>query len=162
MRLSSIGQMAFLLAHSPLVHSLGPSSCTPSSPTTTPVLIEQFIVGMAPVIYGRVDPIIAPGKASAHVHMAMGNSNMGPFLDGDSALNASCTSAQAKPDKSAYWTPRLSFKSPQNGSYIPVAAVQEKVYYTRYDHYIARTRYSPLTLQLYNDFRHDYSLPTGL
>lgn len=135
MRLSSMGQVAFLLAHWPLVHGLGPSSCTPYA-NATPVPIKQFIVGMAPVIYGRVDPIIAPKKASAHVHMAMGNSNMGPFLDGDSALNASCTSAQAKADKSAYWTPRLSFKSPQNGTYIPVAATQEKVYYT-YVHYIA-------------------------
>lgn len=135
MRLSGVGQMAFLLAHSPFVHSLGPSYCTPNAAGVTPALVEQFIVGLAPVIYGRVDPIIFPGKASPHVHMAMGNSNMGPFLDGDSALNASCTSAQAKADKSAYWTPRLSFQSPKNGSYIPVAATQEKVYY-RYDHYI--------------------------
>ena len=129
MRLSTIGQMAYLLAHSTLVHSLGPSACSAAPGSATPVLINQVIVGMAPVMFGRVDPIISPGKASAHVHMGMGNSNFGPFLDGDSALNASCTSAQAKADKSAYWTPRLSFRSPKNNSYIPVAATQEKVYY---------------------------------
>lgn len=153
MRLSSIGQMAFLLARSRLVHSLGPSGCTPNA-GATPVPIKQFIVGMAPVLEARVDPIVAPDQASAHIHFAMGNSNFGPFLDGDSALNASCTSAQAKVDNSAYWTPRVSFRSPKNGSYFPVPAVQEKVYYT-YDHYITNPSLS-LTLQLlYDDFRHD-------
>lgn len=123
--------MAFLLAHSPLVHSLGPAVCTPASPgASTPALINQFIVGLAPLMYGRVDPIIAPGNASAHVHLGMGGSNWGPSMDADTALSSSCTSAQAKADNSDYWTPRLSFKSPQNGSYIPVPNTQEKVYYS--------------------------------
>ena len=129
MRLSTIGQLVFLLASSPFVHSLGPSSCSAAPGQPTPVLVEQFIVGLAPLMYARVDPIIAPGKASAHVHLGMGNSNFSPFLDGDSALDAACTSAQAKADKSAYWTPRLAFQSPKNGSYISVPATQEKVYY---------------------------------
>lgn len=129
MRLSTIGQMAFLLAHSPLVQSLGPSTCSAAPGAATPALIKQVIVGLAPLMYGRVDPIIAPGKASAHVHLGMGGSNWAPSMEEESALHSSCTSTQAKADKSVYWTPRLSFKSPQNGSYIAVAATQEKVYY---------------------------------
>lgn len=130
MHLSTIGQMAFLLAHSPLVHSLGPAVCTPASPgASTPALINQFIVGLAPLMQARVDPIIAPGKASAHVHLGMGGSNWGPSMEADTALNSACTSTQAKADNSNYWTPRLSFKSPQNGSYIPVPNTQQKVYY---------------------------------
>ena len=129
MRLSTIGQVASLLAQSALVHSLGPSSCTPAASGATPVLINQVIVGLAPLLYARVDPIISPGKASAHVHLGMGGSNWSPSMEEDTALNSSCTSTQAKVDKSVYWTPRLSFRSPQNGSYISVAATQEKVYY---------------------------------
>ena len=57
MRLSTIGQMASLLAHSTLVHSLGPSACTPApGSSVTPALINQVIVGMAPVMFARVDP----------------------------------------------------------------------------------------------------------
>ena len=129
MRLSTIGQVLFLLAHSPLVHSLGPSACSAAPGAETPALIKQVIVGLAPLMYARVDPIISPGKASAHVHLGMGGSNWGPSMEEETALHSSCTSTQAKADKSVYWTPRLSFKSPQNGSYISVAATQEKVYY---------------------------------
>lgn len=137
MRLTPLGQMAFLLSHSCLVRGLGPSVCTPAAPgAATPALIKQVIVGLAPLLYARVDPIISPGKASAHVHLGMGGSNWAPSMDEDTALNSSCTSTQAKADKSVYWTPRLSFRSPQNGSYISVAATQEKVYYG-YGHYFA-------------------------
>lgn len=130
MRLSSIGQTAFLLAHSLHVYGLGPTACTPASGSTvTPVLISQVIVGLAPLMYARVDPIIAPGNASAHVHLGFGGSNWGPTMEEDTALQSSCTSAQAKAYNSNYWTPRLAFKSPQNGSYISVPATQEKVYY---------------------------------
>ena len=130
MYLSTIGLMAFLLAHSPLIYSLGPSVCTPAAPgVSPPALIKQVIVGLAPLLYARVDPIVSPGKASAHVHLGMGGSNWSPSMEEETALHSSCTSTQAKADKSVYWTPRLSFRSPQNGSYISVAATQEKVYY---------------------------------
>ena len=129
MRFLTLGQMAFLLAQSPFVNSLGPSACSAGPGASTPVPIKQVIVGLAPLMYGRVDPIIAPGQASAHVHMLMGGSNVSPSMEDDTALDSSCTSTQAKADKSVYWTPRLSFKSPQNGSYYPVPATQEKVYY---------------------------------
>ena len=129
MRSSIMGQMAFLLTHSSLVHALGPASCAAPPGGETPVLIKQVIIALAPLMYGRVDPIIFPGQASPHVHLAMGGSNFGPSMNGDDGLNSACTSTQAKPDKSVYWIPRLSFKSPQNGSYISVAATQEKVYY---------------------------------
>ena len=129
MRLSTIGQVAYLFSHTALVHSLGPSACSAPPGGATPALIKQVIVALAPLMYGRVDPIVAPGKASAHVHLGMGGSNWGPSMEEDTALNSACTSTQAKADKSVYWTPRLSFKSPQNGSYISVAATQEKVYY---------------------------------
>ena len=130
MHLSTIGQVAFLLAHSPLVHGLGPSVCTPApGSTVTPALIKQVIVGLAPLMYGRVDPIVSPGKASAHVHFGMGGSNWNASMEDNTALDSSCTSTQAKADKSNYWTPRLSFRSPKNNSYISVPATQEKVYY---------------------------------
>lgn len=133
MRFTTLGQMAYLLSHSWLVRGLGPSVCTAAPGAATPTLIKQVIVGLAPLLYARVDPIISPGKASAHVHLGMGGSNWAPSMDEDTALNSSCTSTQAKADKSVYWTPRLSFRSPQNGSYISVAATQDKVYY-RYGH----------------------------
>lgn len=130
MRLSIIGQVAVLFAHSPLVHGLGPSACTPApGSTVTPSLVKQVIVGLAPLMQARVDPIIAPGNASAHVHLGMGCSGWNPTMDANTALNSSCTSTQTKADKSAYWTPRMSFRSPLNGSYIAVPATQEKVYY---------------------------------
>lgn len=132
MHFPTLAQVAFLLAHSPFVYSLGPLTCSTAAGTpasASPVPIKQVIVGLAPLMYGRVDPIIAPGQASAHVHMLMGGSNVNPSMEDDTALDSSCTSTQAKADKSAYWTPRLSFKSPQNGSYYPVPASQEKVYY---------------------------------
>ena len=130
MRLITLGQIACLLSPSPLVHGLGPSVCTPAAPgAATPALIKQVIVGLAPLMYARVDPIISPGKASAHVHLGMGGSNWAPSMEEDTALKSSCTSTQAKADKSVYWAPRLSFKSPHNGTYISVAATQEKVYY---------------------------------
>lgn len=132
MRLSTIGQMAFLLVHSPLVHSrLGPTICTPApGSTVTPAFVKQVIVGLAPLMYARVDPIVSPNKASAHVHLGMGGSNWNASMEADTALDSSCTSTQAKADNSVYWTPRLSFRSPQNGSYISVPATQEKVYYS--------------------------------
>ena len=130
MRLFTIGSMAFILAHSPLVQSLGPAVCTPAAPgASPPALVKQVIVGLAPLMYARVDPLVSPGKVSAHVHFGMGGSNWSPSMEEETALHSSCTSTQAKADKSVYWTPRLSFRSPENGSYISVAATQEKVYY---------------------------------
>ena len=130
MRFSTMGPMAFLLTHTPLAHSFGPAVCTPAAPgASPPAFVKQVIVGLAPLMYARVDPIVSPGKASAHVHLGMGGSNWSPSMEEETALHSSCTSTQAKADKSVYWTPRLSFRSPQNGSYISVAATQEKVYY---------------------------------
>ena len=117
MRLSTVlGRFACLLAHAPFVHSLGPSTCSAPPGAAIPVLIKQFIVGLAPLLYARVDPIIAPGNASGHVHLGMGGSNWSPSMEEDSALNSACTSTQAKADKSVYWTPRQVIVVGCNGS----------------------------------------------
>ena len=58
---------------------------------------------------GQMDPIISPGKTSAHVHTVKGASGFGVSTDVEKLLASKCTSCTIKEDKSAYWTPQLYF-----------------------------------------------------
>ncbi|GAA6057272.1 hypothetical protein JCM3770_004527 [Rhodotorula araucariae] len=71
------------------------------------------------LILERVDPIIQPHVVSAHVHTVAGGSNFGPDSTYESMRASECTSANAKEDKSAYWTPALYFHA-KNDTFIPV------------------------------------------
>ncbi|KAH6911269.1 hypothetical protein BKA70DRAFT_1270018, partial [Coprinopsis sp. MPI-PUGE-AT-0042] len=69
----------------------------------------------------RVDPIVSPGNASAHVHQIVGgnafNFTMDPALDLDKI--STCTTCRYKEDYSNYWTAILYFKH-RNGTYLRV------------------------------------------
>ncbi|EHA28471.1 hypothetical protein ASPNIDRAFT_43220 [Aspergillus niger ATCC 1015] len=57
----------------------------------------------------RIDPIMAPGKPSDHVHVVHGSGGFS-MSSGETALkNADCTSCGVTQDKSAYWAPALYF-----------------------------------------------------
>ncbi|KAK0739574.1 hypothetical protein B0T21DRAFT_284510 [Apiosordaria backusii] len=69
----------------------------------------------------RLDPIVAPGRASQHAHAIFGSNGEFIFLltaisgfsmnAGHAELRAgSCTSCAALEDKSAYWSPQMYFK----------------------------------------------------
>ncbi|KAF2746289.1 hypothetical protein M011DRAFT_502441 [Sporormia fimetaria CBS 119925] len=57
--------------------------------------------------FARLDPIISPGRVSAHVHHVVGGSGFGPRMSFDQTQAAQCSSCNAKEDKSNYWTPAL-------------------------------------------------------
>ncbi|KIW68215.1 hypothetical protein PV04_04175 [Phialophora macrospora] len=59
---------------------------------------------------GRVDPIVAPGNPSQHLHVIFGASNMGLEPTLEELLASNCTSCSILQDHSAYWTPRMYFQ----------------------------------------------------
>ncbi|KAH6911267.1 hypothetical protein BKA70DRAFT_1385040 [Coprinopsis sp. MPI-PUGE-AT-0042] len=69
----------------------------------------------------RLDPIVSPGKVSAHLHQIVGgnafNVTMDPALDLHQI--STCTTCRFKEDKSNYWTAVLYFKH-RNGTYLRV------------------------------------------
>ncbi|KAI9736484.1 MAG: hypothetical protein M1818_005994 [Claussenomyces sp. TS43310] len=85
--------------------------------------------GTGPLTMGRMDPIISPGEASAHVHAIQGGSNFALTMSDDTLLDSNCTSSLVKNDKSNYWTPALYFQDPTNGSFTSVPMFYMNVYY---------------------------------
>jgi hypothetical protein len=81
------------------------------------------------LVRSRVDPIVTPGKVSAHVHMAMGGSNFGMHATGESLKKSSCTNAKIGGDMSAYWWPALYFQDPVSKMLEPVELFYANVYY---------------------------------
>ncbi|KAG8669333.1 hypothetical protein FPOAC1_008725 [Fusarium poae] len=77
---------------------------------------------------GRVDPIIAPGTFSAHVHKLSGASNIGIDSTFESLQASRCTSCEVQDDKSAYWTPQLFYQH-ANGSFQMVPNGGTVIYY---------------------------------
>ncbi|OJZ82274.1 hypothetical protein ASPFODRAFT_64309 [Aspergillus luchuensis CBS 106.47] len=57
----------------------------------------------------RIDPIMAPGKPSDHVHVVHGSGGFSMSSGEADLKNADCTSCGVKQDKSAYWAPALYF-----------------------------------------------------
>jgi hypothetical protein len=97
------------------------------SPTSRTLAVNHFY-GTGPLVEGRMDPIIDPGVASAHVHSVQGGSNFSLMMTDDQALDSACTSSLIKNDKSNYWTPKLYFQF-ENGSFIDVPMFYMNVYY---------------------------------
>ncbi|CRG87554.1 hypothetical protein PISL3812_04572 [Talaromyces islandicus] len=67
----------------------------------------------------RMDPLMAPGETSDHLHTIFGSGGFSESVTQDALLNSDCTSCQVTQDRSAYWTPPLMFKYP-NGSTVMV------------------------------------------
>lgn len=78
---------------------------------------------------GRMDPIVWPGKASAHVHTIMGGSGFSLSSNGDDLMNSKCTNAMVKGDNSNYWFPSLYFRDPKDGTFEPVEVFYVNAYY---------------------------------
>ena len=90
----------------------------------------QIVVGFGnPVTIGRMDPIIAPGKVSGHVHQVIGGNAFSVSMTDTQALDdATCTTSLAKNDKSNYWFPELFWQA-ANKTVIPVRSTEYNVYY---------------------------------
>ena len=52
---------------------------------------------------GRVDPIVAPGQASSHVHAIQGGNAFAETLSDTQLLSSTCTSSLIKNDNSVYY-----------------------------------------------------------
>ncbi|RXW21696.1 hypothetical protein EST38_g4146 [Candolleomyces aberdarensis] len=75
----------------------------------------------AQLVTERTDPLVDPGKVSAHVHQVIGGNSFNITMDinNDIPKLATCTSCKFKENKSNYWTAVLYFKH-QNGTFTRV------------------------------------------
>ena len=76
----------------------------------------------APLLYERADPIVDPGKVSAHSHTIMGGNGFGFDMNYASTQASTCSSCIVTKDFSNYWVPNLYYEA-QNGSFISVDQV---------------------------------------
>ncbi|KAF3770464.1 hypothetical protein M406DRAFT_354460, partial [Cryphonectria parasitica EP155] len=85
--------------------------------------------GDGPLMEGRVDPIVSPGKTSSHVHTIQGGSNIGISATGEDLMDSNCSSALVEGDNSAYWFPKLYFYDSDNDTVEPVDLYYANIYY---------------------------------
>ena len=85
--------------------------------------------GKGVLVEGSMDPIVSPGTKSGHVHSIQGGNNFAVTLGDDTLRSSTCTSSLIKNDLSAYWTPKLYFQDPVNGSFVDVPVFYMNVYY---------------------------------
>jgi len=64
----------------------------------------------------RIDPIVAPGQVSAHVHTVSGGNALNFSMDYADTQTSECSSCPIKQDLSNYWTPKLYYMH-ENGSF---------------------------------------------
>lgn len=64
----------------------------------------------------RMDPLIAPGVVSAHVHQIAGGNGFGYTETFEDARSSSCTSCPITADYSNYWSPTLYYEG-QDGTF---------------------------------------------
>lgn len=76
----------------------------------------------SPLVVERIDPIIAPGNVSAHVHTVMGGNGFDFEMDYADTQASTCTSCTVHGDFSNYWTPILYYQG-ANGSFTKVNQV---------------------------------------
>lgn len=69
-----------------------------------------------PVALVRADPIVAPGEVSTHLHQVLGGNGFDFYMSPNASRASSCSTCQAKADKSNYWTPTLWYHG-KNGSF---------------------------------------------
>lgn len=85
--------------------------------------------GDGPMMEGRVDPIIAPGKTASHVHTIQGGSAFGVSATGETMMTSECSTALIEGDNSAYWVPKLYFHDKEAGTLEDVDMFYMNVYY---------------------------------
>ncbi len=100
-----------------------------SAATTSRTFAVNHFYGQGALVEGRMDPIVDPGGPAAHVHTIQGGSNFALTLSDTALLDSTCTSSLIKNDKSVYWTPKVYFQDPTNGSFIAVPLYYMNVYY---------------------------------
>ena len=84
----------------------------------------------------RIDPIVSPGKTSAHIHSIKGASGLSESTTVDQLLASNCTSCALKQDKSAYWSPQMYFWDTTNNTVEMVPDVRgHAVYYKHMEVY---------------------------
>lgn len=79
----------------------------------------------------RLDPIVSPGKLSAHVHRFYGSSFVDENLHNASEMVnlAKCSTTAVQDDKSIYWVPQLYHRSLDNGTFTMVPIRYHAAYY---------------------------------
>jgi len=58
-------------------------------------------------LMARMDPIVAPGNWSSHLHNIAGGNAFAMTMDYALTQKSTCTTAAVKVDFSNYWVPRL-------------------------------------------------------
>ena len=76
--------------------------------------------GGQPLTIERLDPLLAPGRTSQHVHSVVGGNGFATTMDFAQTQRSTCATIDVKVDKSNYWMPNLYFHVPSNGSFIRV------------------------------------------
>ena len=82
----------------------------------------------SPLVEARMDPIIAPGQISSHVHTVVGGDGFGISMDESAAINSKCTQSRVNGDKSNYWFPALYHHNSDN-TFTKVELDYVKAYY---------------------------------
>lgn len=99
---------------------------------------QQFVM-YTPVVddttVQRIDPILAPGTISQHVHQVFGSNALKPKVTYDSLQTAGCTTVGDASgngnaaDKSIYWHPALFMEAKNDTGYVRVPTAGHKLYY---------------------------------
>ena len=77
----------------------------------------------------RLDPLLDPGKTSAHVHSIVGGNAFASTMDFAKTQTSTCSTIPVKADNSNYWMPTVYFHA-KNGSFIRVPEQPyHKIYY---------------------------------
>lgn len=100
-----------------------------SAATSGRTFAVNHFYGKGPLVEGRMDPIVNPGVAAAHAHTIQGGNKFALTMSDTTLLDSTCTSSLIKNDKSVYWTPKMYFQDPTNGSFIEVPMFYMNVYY---------------------------------
>ena len=83
----------------------------------------------------RIDPILAPGGISGHVHQVFGSNGLSAEMSYESLQQADCTTVGSAEfqgnaqDKSVYWHPALYMEVNDDSGYIRVPTNGHKLYY---------------------------------
>lgn len=90
--------------YSPLTSALLSLLAILPLPASAVDLDHTRFVSIFPIVAGRIDPIVNPGKVAGHVHTIYGANNVRDVLNTPAEYSrASCTSATISADKSLYW-----------------------------------------------------------
>ncbi|KAF9634771.1 Carbohydrate-binding WSC [Lasiodiplodia theobromae] len=81
-----------------------------------------FVVRCGSRLYDqRSDPIVQPGQVSQHVHVLCGGNGFNFTMDFQDARNSVCSTCNIKQDMSAYWTPKMYFRTEDgNFRHVPI------------------------------------------